>query len=416
MIFKQYAVLENLFSKHKKKQELLNFYIISVQHLLSSTGSMFETFIRFGFVPQQIFLTGKIYSTHNETKESLKDLGINIIESTIHNNLGEYATTLESDVKEMWLKLDKALKPNSKIIVLDDGGYALKNVPNNVLEKYKVYGVEQTTSGIKMQKAFGKFPVIHLASSASKILIEPKIVSEAIKIQLGKIIQDLKPLKIGVVGYGNIGKAIVREFKTQYQMFAFDIKNELDNDLIEGVEYCHTINEIIDNVDILIGATGQDISNSGWVSEIKKNITLISASSGDIEFNSLLKNAKAHLEKPIESPLDILNLKTLNNLTIKILRGGMVANFTGLSDSSPGHIIQVTRGLLFSAIIQIIENEKKFKNKFGPIMLSPTLQKEVTKYWFYDQPQRKQDYSISIINGFKSIDWIKNNSGGKYIF
>ncbi len=415
MLFKEYSVLERLLINHKHKKKLNNYFIISVQHLLSSTGSMFEALIRYGFEPNNIFLTGKLYSTHTETKEKIKQLGVNVIDSSISNNLGEYAITLENDVKKMWLDLEKVLKPNSKIIILDDGGYTLKTTPTNILNKYKVYGIEQTTSGIKMQKTFGKFPVIHLASSANKVLIEPKIVSEAIKIQLGKIIDDLKPKNIGVVGYGNIGKAIVKEFKDQYKLFAFDIKNELNNEIIEGVDYCHSMNDILENVDVLIGATGQDISNIGWISEIKNNITLISASSGDIEFNSLLKNAKPYLIEPIKTPLDVLQIKTLNNKVIKILRGGMVANFTGLPDSSPGETIQVTRGLLFSAIIQIVENEKKFKNKYGAIMLSPILQKEVTKYWFDDQPQRKKDYSITVINGFKSNDWIKTNSGGTHI-
>lgn len=415
MLFKKYSVLDRLLLNHKHKKNLNNYFIISVQHLLSSTGSMFEALLDFGFKPNNIFLTGKLYSTHFETKEKLKELGINLIESTISNNLGEYALTLENDVKKMWELLEQKISSNSKIIILDDGGYTLKNAPEKIISKYKVYGIEQTTSGIKMQKAFGKFPVIHLASSANKVLIEPKIVSEAIKIQLGKIIEDLKPKKIGVVGYGHIGKAIVKEFRNQYKMYAFDIKNELNNEIIDDVEYCHSLKEIMSNVDILIGATGQDISTIGWISEIEKNITLISASSGDIEFNSLIRIAKTYSTTPIKSPLDILNIRTLNGSNVKILRGGMVANFTGLADSSPGHIIQVTRGLLFSAIIQIIENEKKFKNKYNAIMLSPTLQKEVTKYWFDDQPNRKQDYSNIIINGFKNIDWIKSKSGGKYI-
>lgn len=414
-MFPKYSVIDRLIEKHKISNNLSEFFIISVQHLLQSTGSMFEALIQYGFVPNQIYLTGKIYSTHTETQLKIKELGINVIESSKNNDLGYYVQSLENDVKKMWKLLEKNIKPNSKIIILDDGGYTLKNVPKDLDEKYKIYGIEQTTSGIKMQSVFGKFPVIHLASSANKVFIEPRIVSEAVQIQLGKMIEELHPQKIGIVGYGNIGKAIVKEFMNQYKILVYDIKNEMDNEIFTDVEYCNSIDEILNKVDILIGATGQDISNPEWVSIINKDITLISVSSGDIEFNSILRICKPLLKDPISSSLDILNIKTVNGDTIKILRGGMVANFTGLSDSSPGKIIQVTRGLLISAIIQIIENQDLFENQNGAIMLSPALQKEVTKYWFEDQPQRMKDYNPKIIDGFKNIKWIKEKSAGKYL-
>lgn len=414
-MFPKYTVINRLLEKHKTQKSLNGFYIISVQHLLQSTGSMFEALIQYGFIPNQIYLTGKVYSTHAETQERIKQLGINVIESTLNNELGHYVQSLENDVKRMWELLEKNIKPNNKIIILDDGGYTLKNVPKHLTEMHKIYGIEQTTSGIKMQSIFGRFPVIHLASSANKVIIEPKIVSEAVQIQLGKIIEELHPHKIGIVGYGNIGKAIVKEFKNQYQTLVYDIKNEMNNEIFNDVEYCNSMDEILNNVDILIGATGQDISNPNWIHTIKKDITLISVSSGDIEFNSILKNCKPVLIKPINSSLDVLNIKSTNNSRIKILRGGMVANFTGLPDSSPGKIIQVTRGLLISAIIQIIENQHLFKNEIGAIMLSPYLQKEVTRYWFEDQPQRIQDYSPKIIDGFNNIKWIKEKSAGKYL-
>jgi len=80
--------------------------------------------------------------------------------------------------------IKKVLTPNAKIIVLGYGGFALKNVPEDILQKYEVFGIEQTTSGIRLQNTFKKFPVIPVASSAAKTIIEPPIVSEAVNIQL----------------------------------------------------------------------------------------------------------------------------------------------------------------------------------------------------------------------------------------
>ncbi|MBC7387962.1 MAG: hypothetical protein H7329_02005 [Opitutaceae bacterium] len=48
---------------------------------------------------------------------------------------------------------------------------------------------------------------------------------------------------------------------------------------------------------------------------------------------------------------------------MKILLEGMVANFTGTADSCPEHIIQVTMGLLFFAILQVLKDRDGFKMK-----------------------------------------------------
>lgn len=414
-MFPEYPVITQLQKKFISSYDPKEFYIISVQHLLETTGSMFESFISTGFMPDNIFLTGKIYSTHEATQQKLKSLGINLIESSIPNELGVYAESLEKDVCKMWQLLSMQLKPESKIIILDDGGYTLKNVPDSILENHSVFGIEQTTSGIRMQSAFGKFPVIHLAASAAKVIIEPPIVSEAVKIQLGKIIEELHPEKIGVVGYGNIGKAVAKDFKDKYNILVYDNKNELQGDVLEGVTYLKSLDDLYKQSNVIIGATGQDISDLNWLTNSTDDKTLISVSSGDIEFNNLLRQCKSYLTEDLKNPLQILNLKTVQGHSLKILRGGMVANFTGTPDSSPGHIIQVTRGLLFSAVAQIIRDNAKLKMTSGAVMLDPAFQSEVVQFWFQDQPQRHSDYSEEVLNGFKNIEWIKKHSAGSFI-
>jgi len=416
MLFPKLAVLKKLVQGSGHVNDSFEeWHLISVQHLLETTGSMFEAITEMGFIPQNIFLTGKIYSTHLPTQEKLKQLGLNVLEASIPAKLGTYAESLEQDICRMWNLLSKQLKPSSRIIILDDGGYALKNVPDHLLKRHSIFGIEQTTSGIRMQSTFGKFPVVHLAASAAKVIIEPPIVSEAVKIQLGKIIEELAPGRIGIVGYGNIGKAIAKDFKDRYSILVYDIKNELKDDLIEGVCYCNSLNEVYNKSNIILGATGQDISDLSWLINSTNDKTLISISSGDIEFNNLLRQCKPYLAEEFKNPLQILNLKTEQGHSLKILRGGMVANFTGTPDSSPGHVIQITRGLLFSAIIQILRDNEKLKLTSGAIMLDPEFQKEVVALWFQDQPQRQIDYSKDVLNGFKDIKWIEAHSAGLLI-
>jgi len=415
-MFPEYAVITQL----QEKYNLYNpedFYIISVQHLLESTGSMFEAFIRIGFKPENIFLTGKLYSTNEETKEELKSLGINVFDSTIPQELGSYSESLEHDVAGMWKQLAAKIKPQSKIIVLDDGGYAIKNACDELVKNHAVFGIEQTTSGVKIAYNDLKFPVIDLAESAAKVLIEPPIVSESVTIQLGGIIEELMPRKIGIIGYGHIGKAIAKELKSKYRVLVYDnISNELlQEDKIAGVVYCRSKDEIYNQSDVLIGATGQDISDLNWLTHSTGDKTLISVSSGDIEFRKLLKACKPYLTEKIENPLQVLHLKTKQQHKLNILRGGMVANFTGTRHSSPGKIIQMTRGLLFSAVIQILRDNQLLSKKNNPVMLDPEFQKEVVALWFNDQPERKNDYPENILLGFSDVEWIKNHSKGSHV-
>lgn len=395
-MFPKYYVLEKLLEKYRTNNNLHNYYILSIQHLLRSTGSLFEALIRFGFQPGNIFLTGKIYSAHKGTIEKLKKLGINVLDPTIPDKLGYYAEFLDKDIQALWKNLRDVIMPNSNIIILDDGGYALKSAQDEILKNHSVYGIEQTTSGIRLQETFKKFPVIHVASSAAKTIIEPPIVSEAVRIQLGGIISKLNPGYIGIIGYGHIGKAIARDFSRDYPVGVYDIDKSKMKVSDAGIEFHTSKNDLYRKSEVIIGATGVDISEGSWLSDSNGNKTLISVSSGDVEFNWLVRNCNPFLIEELISPLQDLRIKTTHGHHLTILRGGFVANFTGKPDSSPGKIIQMTRGLLFSAIIQIVKNNEFVTHKNTSVPLSPSLQNDVVSYWFKDQPDRKKNYGNTV--------------------
>lgn len=350
----KFPVLEQL--EELKLKKFVDFtdeyYLIAVQHLLSTTGSLFEAIISFGFRSDHIFLTGKIYSTHEPTKTKLKELGINIYDSTYPKKPGTYSDCLENDVKCMWNILRNVIVPNGKIIILDDGGYMLRNIPDDMLKSHKIVGIEQTTSGTRMQPAFEKIPVISVATSSIKLTQEPPIVAESVKLKLGGIIRDLNPKSVGIAGYGHVGKAVAEMISLNYPVYVYDPNSKVTEIMQSRIVLCKSLNELYNSSDIIIGATGEDISSIQWLTESVSDKTLISISSGDIEFNKILKASEPYMIEPYIDPLKTLQLKTARGHMIRILRGGLVANFTGEANSGPPERIQITRALLLKAILQ----------------------------------------------------------------
>ena len=183
-----------------------------------------------------------------------------------------------------------------------------------------------------------------------------------------------------------------------------------------------SIVELVERSDIIIGCSGHDCMHANFAECLKainstdrKNIPkiFISVSSKDIEFNSLLVHIQSNNRNGPINPLDnILYPKT--NPKVIILGGGMPLNFLpvnkGISNHSiPLEDIQLTRGLLASAILQayyMMENGNT--NIAQQYQLDPYRQHFIVKSWCESNKK-------PMIKDFDSIDWIKKYSGnGKH--
>src|SRR5687767_2507209 len=111
-LFPSLPVLEELKKHIDRNRNYNNFYIVSVQHLLETTGSLFEAIIDIGIIPKNIYLLGKPYSTHNKTKKYLASIGINVFSNRKQTHFGTFRENLKKDVSQMWESLSPKLKPN----------------------------------------------------------------------------------------------------------------------------------------------------------------------------------------------------------------------------------------------------------------------------------------------------------------
>ncbi len=413
--FPQLSTLEVLTKNLKPslRQILSNTALISCQHLLETTGSLFECLFHNGLKPQFTFILGKMYSTNHKVAVNLRDLGCHVINGSTPKLRGTYNAMIEVDSQNLWKLAEKRINDErvGNIIILDDGA-CVGRFTANIFKEYsckgKVVGIEQTTSGMPWWNT--QYPVINVASSAAKRYYEPPLVAKAVWHRVKSLCQ-LHPNNshLGIVGLGKIGKALFELlYKEGFLIFGYDIDNERLKPL-RKLHKCSSVSELIQKSDLIFGCTGNDsIPIDGFFTSqgIK---TFASCSSSDVEFRSLLLDQRIPW-KPIqkkEKKCPILEAHYPDRkLIIRILRSGYPVNFDNSPESIPKEEIQLTRGLLFGAIFQALDIiTNLYPLESGTIMLSPKIQQIVVKGWFTQNNKGK----------IPEIDWFYRESRGKAI-
>ncbi|MEI6681659.1 MAG: NAD(P)-dependent oxidoreductase [Bacteroidota bacterium] len=411
-LFPSLPVLEELKKYINKGGDYRKFYIVSVQHLLETTGSLFEAIIDIGIQPDHIYLLGKPYSTHLPTRELLQEKGIHVFTNRRQEHFGTSRETLKKDVAFMWEAITPSLKKGNVVIILDDGGLAIRHAPNSLFDTCTFYAIEQTTFGLRYQKNRDYFPIIQVATSAAKKFLEPNLIASALIDKILSSLRKIKPKDIGVVGFGNIGKAVARKLCKRYNVWIYDTNPLVTQIEMGKLSSCKSLNELVERCDVIIGATGVDISKPDWDELITSDKTFISVSSGDIEFNTFIKRYNDQLTSNRFKTLDNIIIYLPSGITVTLLRGGTVANFNGSKESCPEKQIQLTRGLLLAGVLQAINNNLHISDSNGSFKLKPLFQKVIVEKWLTDNPAFKTFYPKQLLENFKDERWIEENSGG----
>lgn len=394
--FKKLDLLEYVLSNTRKiEKNTSSIAIISVQHIIETTGNLFDCFIRLGIPAENILLMGKLYSNNSKVAELIESFGIEVSKSSDGHTPGTYYELFKMDCQQLWCRMIEKIagKNIATIIVLDDGGVLTSIVPESVLEKYCVIAVEQTTSGIELNKE-GLVSIISVAGSAVKRFIEPSFISQAVIAKARKYLLNYNPACIGILGTGNIGMALVKDLSTKYPVTVYDIEKK-DN-LFEDsrVHIARSADELFQSCDFIIGATGKDVSKKDWIDNLKTDKVLISVSSGDIEFRTLLKSNNNYFIKPITSLLDDVSMTSDQGHTLSILRGGTPINFDNNIHSVLPEYIQITRALLLTGVIQAMENSKQLCRERVITKLDPVWQKKLLKEWLLMVDSSRFEFSI----------------------
>ena len=429
------------------------------EHLLETTVSLLEMYIKLGAKPENIYVTGKTYSNNAQVIEQLNQLKIQHIPNDEQDTLGAFSGGYDCDIAEMLKKISDRFKNNLErsridgVIVADDGGHVLEKIrltkAFRVLFKH-IVGIEQTSSGVAAAKET-QYPVIELATCATKNLLEPKMVSDAIAKRVKKKLscewreEDYPDLagtdfskffrgndrRCGIIGTGNIGLAVLNSLiEMGYKKFLiydanFDKARKITEEYQKkypelNIVSVHCISNVL-SADIIAGCTGTDITqdvramDAFAISERPK--ILFSCSSKDKEFLTLLKYIHSH-RRSTTDPLDDIVFKNGFKAPLLILRGGFPLNFDNSPSSVPADLIQVIRGIKLMAAFQaykmlndVRDNTLACEN----YQLNPELQKVVIDAFLEHRAEdarlycAEQDYYK-----LQDIDEIKKLSGGLF--
>jgi len=398
-----------------KVGDLDKFVFVCVQHLLETTGSLFEALLELGVPPKHIYVLGKTYSTIPKVESGLRSSGIQVRNIPPGTNEG-YRQQMETACEKLWKEVERRLPERIKgIIVLDEGGFCLKAIPQALLSRLNVVGVEQTRSGLRYKESF-RFPVILVASCAAKRYFEPPIISREIESVLTAKVIGKSDKTYGVLGLGSIGQSVTSMLlKCGKRVCVYD-RNHNKMELLQmgtsSVTSCSSCEDFIRKSDVVFGCTGQDALSKLNFDAIGRTAEkqMISCSSGDIEFLTLLKRSRQNV--PNNNQFANATVTVGGNVFV-VHNGGCPINFNRAREVSSPAEIQFTRALLFGGIIQAIMGANHKPALHGSEQLSPIFQKYVIEKWLESDPKRKNDYSPAVLWGANNRHWITTHSGGK---
>lgn len=319
---------------------LENTLLIACQHILMPQYIMFQSFFDKGLLPSSTFLLGKCYSIDDKALNLFIKSGVNVHKASANfESHKSYDEQYQNYVKEFLTNISNNLNFSKydKVILLDDGGFLLDFANKHLKSVKNVIGIEQTSSGFnRINNSNLRFPVFNVARSNAKLVYEtPLIVNQFMKNLMYELNQLKRtPKKVLVIGKGSIGKEIVKRFRKDCEVYAFDILNE-ESDIGE-------LSANIHKFDLIIGCSGKYSLPIQLYSKLKKNAILASVSSSDREFFASYLRFLAEQYKECHHNIKIRDVVLLNS--------GFPVTFTKHSIGSSARDMQLTMSLLFSAV------------------------------------------------------------------
>ncbi len=334
--------------------------LVAVQHMLEQTVDLFETVAELGLRRQDIFALGKVYSNSSVVIKTLRKRGVTVVETTIPEP-GKFDQYFEQDCKRLWQVAAEALAGSriKRILVLDDGGMCITTMPPELLQRYAMCGVEQTSLGMFLfEQKPPPFAVISWARAAVKLELGGLIFSQCLIDRLNRTIgrKALPGKHFGVIGLGSIGRAIAQLAARQgRRVLYYDPRRELHGFPARRhqVNRVESLQELIERCEYVIGCSGRNPFKDNWPLNHQPGIKFFSASGGDQEYGPIINYLKAKPDFHVDDDTWDITSEHGPCGPIEISYLGYPYNFVSREpEAVPTRLVQLETGGLLAALIQ----------------------------------------------------------------
>ena len=398
--------------------------LVAVQHMLKQTVDLFQTVVAMGLNLRNIFALGKVYSNSAKVIETLRAMGVTVVESSMPPP-GEFHHYFEQDTKRLWQVAAEqfARRGIKRVLVLDDGGVCITSVPPEILEQYSVCGVEQTSLGMFLfEEKPPPFAVMSWARAAVKLEIGGALFSRCFIDKFNAEFLRHRPLtrkQLGIIGMGSIGRALASlELREGNEVLYYDPNAAPLNDKVTRMD---SLEELMLRCDYVVGCSGRNPFNNKWPLNHKPGIKLLSASGGDQEFGPIINELKQRSDLSIAP--ETWDLSSINGPSghIQIAYMGYPYNFVSRTvEAVPTRIVQLETGGLLAALIQasiyLDLCETGQASNRGIHRVSTTAQRFVFERWQKAMRDHKIDivelfgYDSAVFSAAKHDEWFVEKS------
>ena len=368
--------------------------LVAVQHMLRQTVDLCGTAGAMGLPLKNIFALGKVYSNSAPVIRILRTLGVTVINTTVPAP-GEFHSYFQRDINRLWNIAAEALSQRSikRVIVLDDAGACIANVPADVLRQYSVCAVEQTSSGIFLfADEPPPFPVISWARTAVKLEIGGPIFAHTFVQKLHRQFlhgRSLHGEQAGVIGLGSIGRGVVELVSRQGgEVWFYDPNPDpyIPASLQTRIRRVDSLEELMLRCDYVLGCSGRNPFKGKWPLAHKPGLKLLSASGGDQEFGPIINDLKSKPDFRVAADTWDITSQDGPSGPIRVAYLGYPYQFVSRGpDAAPAQIVQLETGGLLAALIQarlhLNLNEHGPAESSGIHRVSPLAQRFVYDRW-----------------------------------
>lgn len=321
---------------------LENYFLISCHHILESNLFMLHYLFEKNLKPENVICLWKCYSTNQEIFDFYKHEKIKIDKNSLF--FDPKISFQEQYSRNIEMFLNKIFKTNDlssfeKIIVRDDGWELLYQINKRITDGTNVVWIEHTSNWFhKLRKTKIQFPIINIARSEAKLLEESPFIAKLAVKNFHTFIEkhNLFIKNVLIIWGWAIGHSLKKELAWKYHIDIYDIDQEKST-------ISWTIEEIINNYDVVFWATGNNVLSYATFKKLKTWILLVSVSSWDYEFCSLDIRKRTN------------NFWIWDDLQLDgkwLLNWWFPITFTWEKEAVPLEEIQLTRGLIYWAIYQ----------------------------------------------------------------